>query len=320
MISGQATTYDIPNYVGALFNTSDMVNSRALLIRLGVLTGNGVPVHSKKFEWQVYPLGARDVAGHVEGAAADTAAEYVRSNVYNTVQIFDRTVDIAWSALANGGQLGSGNVGELGSNPVADEEAWQIKNTLIDMGIDIDYCFINGTYNYPGNNSTNRRMGGLLEAIATNDVTGSSAELDGYKVNEAIQMIYDAGGDTGGLTILTSSTQKLWLTENYITATRVESTRNVGGQSIQSVQSEFGMLDILIDSNMPKDKLLILNLSMIKPRILYIPGMGFLFKKPVDAGTSSNKSRIYGEISLEWGNELAHAKLTGLTTAAPTKA
>lgn len=48
------------------------------------------------------------------------------------------------------------------------------------------------------------------------------------------------------------------------------------------------------------------------------PNKGFLFSEPLAHTGSTDKAQIYGEISLEYGPEIAHGKVTGLTTAART--
>jgi hypothetical protein len=43
----------------------------------------------------------------------------------------------------------------------------------------------------------------------------------------------------------------------------------------------------------------------------------FLFSEPLAKTGSTDKSQIYGEFGLEYGPEIAHGKIAGLTTAVP---
>jgi hypothetical protein len=42
-----------------------------------------------------------------------------------------------------------------------------------------------------------------------------------------------------------------------------------------------------------------------------------LFSEPLARTGSTDKAQIYGELSLEYGPEIAHGKITGLTTTPP---
>lgn len=100
-ITGQGTTYNLPNYVGELFNVSP--SETPLLSAIGGLTG-GEEVKSVEFEWQEEDL--RDSQANrsrLEGAPAQTADQRVRRNVKNVVEIHQETVDACMRGAAFGG-------------------------------------------------------------------------------------------------------------------------------------------------------------------------------------------------------------------------
>ena len=179
-ISALGTTYNLPNYTGELISISR--GETPLLSAIGGLTG-GRQATSTEFEWQTSDLrnAAQNVA--LEGAAAPTATGRVRANVTNVVQVQQSKVAASYSKLAAVG-LKSGSNNDL-PNPVNNELDWQVAQELTAMARDIEYSFINGTYQKPSDNTTARKTCGLLAAITTNlqakatsTVTGLSAATD----------------------------------------------------------------------------------------------------------------------------------------------
>lgn len=186
-ITGQGTTFNLPNYVGELFALSR--ETTPFLAAIGGLSG-GREAGAVEFEWQTYDL--RDASHQrqrTEGADAPTAEARVRSNVRNVVEIHQETVETSYTKQATNRQLTTPSAapyrGVPGSNPVEDEHAWQVMQALKQMALDINFSFINGKYSNPTTNATARKTRGLLAAITTNVVnkatdgaTGLSAATD----------------------------------------------------------------------------------------------------------------------------------------------
>jgi hypothetical protein len=179
-ITGQGTTFNLPNYVGELFAITP--TDTPFLSAIGGLTG-GEAVNHTLFQWQGYDL--RDASAtrqRLEGANAPTAEERTRSNVVNVVEIHQESVEVSYTKMAATGQYAStgsahtGAVGIAGSNPIADELGWQITQALTQVALDINKSFITGTFNNPSTNATARRTKGIMEATTTNVSTqGGSA-------------------------------------------------------------------------------------------------------------------------------------------------
>lgn len=162
-ISALGTNYNLPNYTGILhaLTPADV----PLFSAIGGLTGGGQTT-STEFEWQTYDL--RDAAqpAIVEGADAPTLTGRVRANVTNVAQIHQSAVGVAYSKAAAVGQKSGTNNDAM--NPVRSELDWQVEQELKAMVRDINYSFINGTYQKPSDNNTGRKTRGLLAAITTN--------------------------------------------------------------------------------------------------------------------------------------------------------
>lgn len=171
-ITGQGTTFNLPNYVGPLFKVSP--TDTPFLSAIGGLTG-GREADAALFQWQGFDLRAPDKARQrVEGANAQTAEARVRFNVNNVVEIHQETVEISYTKLAATGQYAStgsahtGMVGVNGTNPVLDEMDWQTRQALVQIARDVEYTFLAGTFANPATNASARQTRGLLAATTTN--------------------------------------------------------------------------------------------------------------------------------------------------------
>ena len=324
-ITGQGTTFNLPNFVGELFAVSR--EDTPFLSSIGGLTG-GRPANATLFQWTTYDL--RDAAANrqrTEGADAPPAEERVRGAEHNVVEIHQETVDVSYTKQAAVGQFNStgsahpGAVGVTGTNAVMDENAWQIEQALKQVARDVNLGFITGTFANPATNASARKTRGLLAAIATNVIDGAGtldiAPDTGDVLGDIMQEVYDNGGirESETRTLLTNSTQKRKLTERYITkANYREQSRNVGGVNVTTIETDFGTLNIMLEPALPQDTIVVVSLEECAPRFLPIPGKGHLFVEPLAKTGASEKSQIYGEIGLEYGIERHHGKVIGLAT------
>ena len=80
--------------------------------------------------------------------------------------------------------------------------------------------------------------------------------------------------------------------------------------NLQTIETDFGLFNIMLDPYMPKDQLLVLSLEQLAPRFLEIPGKGHFFAEPLAKTGASDKVQLYGEIGLQYGDQKAHALLT----------
>lgn len=323
-ITGMGTTYNLPNYVGELFAASR--EDTPLLSAIGGLTG-GRATKATSFEWQGYDLrDPDDTRQRLEGADAPNGEARTRYKASNVVEIHQEAVNLSYTKQGATGQLntdGAQTVNIGGTIVPADELSWQISQQLKQIARDVEYSFIKGTYANPDDNTSPRRTRGLLEAITTNvmETTHTAKTLTADDVLDLAQMAWDNGGirESETRTIVVNSDLKRALTRCFVTdAGYKEETRNVGGVNLQTIETDFGRFNIMLDAYMPKDKLLVLSLEQLAPRFLEIPGKGHFFVEPLAKTGASDKVQIYGEIGLEYGDQKAHALLTVAPAAAST--
>lgn len=324
-IVGQGTTYNLPNFVGELFAATP--EDTPLLSAIGGLTG-GESIGSTLFEWQGFDLrDAEDNRQRLEGASAPEGESRKRFNASNVVEIHQEAVELSYTKQGATRQRNVNGmpVVQVGSTVLpADEMAWQIEKQLKQVSRDVEKTFITGTYNNPTDNTTPRRTRGLLEAITTNVKTTdkTAANLDADTILDLMQMAWDNGGiqESETRTVIVNSTLKRALTRIFITDAKYqEQTRNVGGVDLQTIETDFGRLNIMLDRYMPKDKLIVASLEQLAPCFLEIPDKGNFFAEPLAKTGASDKVQLYGEIGLKYGNERTHAVLTVAQPASTTR-
>lgn len=314
-ITGQGTTFNLPNYVGELFQATP--SDTPLLSAIGGLTG-GKAVDQKEFEWQTYDLRDPKIPTNLEGQNAPEATARTRQNVSNVVQIFHEVVEVSYTKQAATGQRN----GLPGMNPVSNEMGWQIQQHLKQIARDIEFTFITGTYAKPADNSAPRKTRGLLEAITSNVIaldggSGAAKELTEGDVLDLMQRVWEKGGiqEQETATLICNGTVKRKLSKIFITDKNYqEQTRNLAGINLQTIETDFGRVNIMLNRYMPADQLMVASLDVVQPCFLLIPNKGFLFEEPLAKTGASDKSQIYGEVGLEYGWEGQHGKITNILT------
>jgi len=309
-VSGLGDSYDLPNYVGELFNVTP--NDTPFLSAIGGMTG-GKSVTSKQFTWQTVDNAAAAQTVALEGADP-TYAERTRSEVTNVTQIMQYGVNVSYTKQAATGNLSGESI--IGNQPVQDELAFQLDMSMKRAARDIEFSFLQGTYVADTDMATERKTRGLLEAISTNEVAAAAAALDQAKVEDALKQMADSGAPFEMPVIMANSFQKQKLSSIYSSALALAPRdRNIGGVNITTIETDFGQVGIVYDRHLPTDDVVIVDLAFCKPVFLDIPGKGHFFVEPFAQTGAAYKYQVYGEIGLEYGPEQFHAKITNLATS-----
>lgn len=318
-ITGQGTTFNLPNYVGELFAASP--EDTPLLSSIGGLTG-GESVGATLFEWQGYDLrDAADNRQRLEGADAPSGEARVRYNASNVLEIHQEAVNVSYTKQGATRQRGAGNTAvTIGSTSIpADELAWQLEQQFKQIARDVEKTFITGTYARPADNTAPRKTRGLVQAITTNVATAeyaagakASTALTEELILDLFQDVWESGGiqESETRTVIVGPDLKRALTKIFIKDRGYEeATRNVGGVNLQTFETDFGRANIMLNRYAPADTLIVASLEELAPAFLEIPGKGHFFAEPLAKTGASDKVQIYGEIGLKYGNERKHGKL-----------
>lgn len=313
-IAERGTTYDLPNYVGELFGLSP--STTRFLSAIGGLTGGEDAGGTTEISWQSYDLRTPSaMRQRKEGQDAPEAAERVRANHSNLLEIHQEAVDLSYTKLSAVNLLGTA---AAGVNPVRDELTWQIQQQIKQVALDCNESLINGTYHKPNDNNTARRTRGLLEAISTNAISAAGVDTtDAAEVREHVLDLVQEAWDNGGMNedetraLLTNSSIKRLLSWAFIEKGGYTQTdRNIGGVNVTAIETDFGTLNIMLERQMPVDTLAAVSLEVCAPVLLETPDKGHFFVEPLAKTGASERAQLYCEIGLKYGSEIQHAKST----------
>ncbi|MGH2375107.1 MAG: SU10 major capsid protein [bacterium] len=322
-VAAIANTFNAPNFVGELFALTP--TDTPFLSAIGGLTGgkraNGI-VHT----WSVYDLRPPDPnRQRTEGADAPAAETRVRGQDRNVLEIHQETVGVTYTRQAAQNMFASTgsahpNAAALGgTNAVDNEMDWQTRIALVQIARDVEASFVTGTFQEPSTNSTARKTRGIIAATVTNVITNATpAALTEKMVLDLLQKVWENGGIQVSETaaVMCNAWQRRKLTDEFVTKKNYrEETRNVGGVSVTVIETDFGRLSVMLNRHMPTDTVQVVSLDQCAPVLLETPGKGFLFSEPLAKTGATDRAQIYGEIGLEYGPEIAHGKITGLTTS-----
>ena len=315
-VSGQGTTYNLPNYHGRLYSVSP--SETPFLSAIGGLAGGAPTTQTVEFEWQTEDLESTSANNSkVEGANAPTAAEVSRSNVSNVVEIHQEAVEVSYTKQAARGLFNGINTGAA-DNPVTDELGHQVDLKLRKVGVDLEKSFLSGAYQKPANNATARQTRGVLTAITTNVFAngGTGRAITKAIVDAALQAMFGAGAPLSqdNTVFMLGAAQKVNLSNLYSTAVlnQPTMTRNIGGVAIDTIVTDFGVFGVMLNRWFPTGGIGVLDLAVCKPRFLEIPGKGVLFAEPLGKVGAADKYQLYGEIGLEYGPEQYHGWIKDL--------
>lgn len=316
------TLWNLPNYAGQLFTPSKVATP--FLDRIP-MAGD---VNSPEFAMSSsYDMEAASQPAITETASltAPTAVSYVRSNEKNVAQIFQQQISLSYAKLSAPGRLTRIEVGtsgeaydEFGSNPVADELAFQTAVHMDQMKMDMEYTFLNGTYQLATSAGVAYKTRGAITGSTTNTVAAGGATLTKAIMDSLFKEMADNGAfDQGGNhTIMCNAFNKQVLSDIY---SYVPTDRNVGGSNITMIETDFGIFEIVYVPRVPAATVAVLN--MAKMAVAFQPVIG----KPADENRvvleplaktgAGEKWQLYSQAGIDYGSSYFHGTVTGTATA-----
>lgn len=311
--SGTFDSYDLPNYVGELFNL--MAQDTPFLSAIGGLNG-GKAIAAREWQWQVEdgePATVNNVALENAAPSGDVTP---RQYISNVVEIHQEGVDFGYTAQAAIEQLASQRP-ILGDQPVKSPMQHEIDKKIVKVARDVERSFLEGVYVNPANNLTARKTRGILTAITTHAIDYTAGGFTSLRdaLNDMLVGMYGNAATEANVAPLTQPVifcggrAKVRLSQDYAVAPR---DRSIGGVAVDTFVTDFGTFNVVLDRYMPTDTLLLADLSVIQPVFLPIPGKGVFFVEPMAKTKSSDEAQLYGEIGLEYGPESWHGKITNI--------
>lgn len=246
-----------------------------------------------------------------------------RSQNTNVTQIFQDAVAISYAKMSNMGTLAGANIEGQEANP-QNELDFQVGNKMRKLARAIEKTFIQGTYNKATKDSEVNKTRGMDQAIVTNVISAQSgsgankknAPLDIWLVNDLVQKMRDNGADITNL-VLWVDTVNL----NQLNGSAIENGVEMGkayaseyGIQVRDLLLPIGKIRVALGEFLPEGTVFAFNFDVINPVEQPVPGKGNFFLEELAKTGAGEKYQLFGQIGLDYGNELFHGKITGLST------
>jgi hypothetical protein len=316
-VNAAATVWNCPNYTGELYMIG--ANQTPFLNMIGGLQGGAIrTVGDFQFAlaqpWALESA-AQPAITETASLTAPTPWTYVRGQDVNTVQIFQRQVSVSYAKQSVTGQItadATTGLAELGAQPVQNERDFQIMAHMRQVAVNVDYTFLNGTYQQATSAAVAAKARGIITACTSNTVAAASATLTKALIDELLRTMASNGAEFVNPVVFCNAFQKQKISDIYGYAPQ---DRNIGGYNIKQVETDFAVLGIVWAPNVPTDDLLVADLAFCAPVFLPVPEKGVLFYEELSRTGASEKGQIYGQIGIDYGPEEYHGTITSLATS-----
>lgn len=306
-----ATSFGVLNYSGMLFNKG---NTRTPLS--SIIGGRAkITNHVEFVTGQEYTTvgGSQPSISETASLTVPEASVVTREQKTNVTQIFHESVGISYAKQSNMGTLSGVNIAGQQANPM-NELDFQVAAKMAKINADIEYTFINGTFNKAASDSEVNKTRGLVTAITTNTKAMASKPLGLWDIADMVKNIYGANAPTDGLCLWCDATTLFQVNADAVQngLTVVPAAREINGIALSSVVTPIGVVYLYLGEYLPAGTALLLNLSVLAPVFQPVPGKGNFFLEAVAKTGAGERYQLFGQIGLDHGPEWYHGKFTGI--------
>jgi len=158
-----------------------------------------------------------------------------------------------------------------------------------------------------GGSSEARGMGGLDTFITDNTSTRSGGALTQKTLEDAIQSAWEDGGQPD--LVICNAWAKRKISGFYAGSVRTERDEKRGGVTISEVETEFGVLKVLMDRWCPSEKLWV-----VQSEYIGMLPLREVFDEELAKSGDYKLGHLVGEYTLVVKNDKAHASIAAIST------
>lgn len=315
-ISGQADSYNLPNYQG-LLTIKDNIRVPMLQIVGGL--GAGRIEANREFavnQYSDFPDASQPAISESASTTAPTAISYARAQIKNVTQIFQEKISVTDRRQSQYGRIAGVATSGVSMAP-ADEIDYQAAQAMNKVRRDLNYTMYHGAYNLATTNAEVDKTRGLFEALTSSDVgdgetvvslSSALPTLDNFKT--MFQKVAEANGQFQTPVIVASALNRQLISELYGFQ---PSSTNVGGVAIDTVVTEFGNVGVIWDQMVGDDKILLADMSVISLVYNVVPGKGNFYLEPLAKTGAASEYQIVGYTGVDFGPWWFHGAITGIS-------
>ena len=268
-----------------------------------LLMGSGkvVPAKDITVTWRERKLNEERGTLKVEGAEAGAVIKSSRETLSNVCQIIEKVTQVSGTAEA----LNPLGIGSSFNAEVADR--------LIETKRDLEWYFLNGTKSLESG-ATPRQMAGLVNLVNAANVKDATAGLTETLMLDAMQSMWDHGSQGEYFTFVNAAVKRsineMLKTTGNVRISHTEGLNQTMGITVQKIESDFGILNLVLDRHMDVNTMLILDLDQVEIAEL----RGTFFEMLPKSGDYF-KGHILNESTIKLLNSYAGAQLININKA-----
>ncbi len=307
------TSFGVLNYSGMLFNKGNTRTPFSTVIGGKRKVTNHVEFVTGQ-EYQTEGGNQPNISENQSLTAPD-ATRTTRAQKTNVTQIFHESVYISYAKQSNMGTLSGVNISGQQANP-ANELDFQIAAKMAKIGRDIEYTFINGSYQKADNDNTANRTRGMITAITSNDIDLNGKPLRVWDVAELMKLVYEAQGSLNGLVLWVDPVSLFQLNADAEQNgnTIVPASRNINGIAINTLLTPLGEVGVYLGEFLPEGTVMLWNPAVVAPVEQPHPEKGNFFLEELAKTGAGAKYQIFGQVGLDHGPEWYHGKIFNIST------
>ena len=319
--TGYVSNWNVPNVTAPTIFTADAVNYPFMSRLSGrMVTSNDEYAMSGRYAHETM---AQPAITEADSVTAPTAIAFERLNELNVTQIFHESVNVTYAKMSNSSKLryaevstsGYGYSAAPGTNPVADEVAFQKLAALQHIYRDAEYSMLNGAYQKATSAAVANKMRGIITACTVNTVDASSAAFSKSLLDRLLLEMAGNGSDFGRVVIFCTAADKQRITAEY---DYVPMSRNEGGANIERIYTDFCQAEVVWSRFVPAGYMLVADMSKCNLVIQPVPGLptldGIVGYEELSKTGASEKGQLYAQLGLDYGSAWYHGSLTSLAS------
>lgn len=267
-----------------------------------LLMGRGATVPAKDITvtWRERKLNEDRGTLKLEGAEAGDPIISNRGSLSNTCQIIEKVTQVSGTANAL-------NPAGIGNSFVA-----EVNDRMIETKRDLEWYFLNGTRTEEADN-TPRQMNGLINLVNDTNVLDGTAGFTEDLLLDALQKMWDHGAQGEYYTFVNASIKRLInkVAKAGDNIRFVKGDEGIGhkfGVAYNRFESDFGVLNMVLDRHMGATDLLAVDLEQIE-----IAELRPTFYEDLPKNGDYQKGHIINESTIKLLNSYAGAKIINVT-------
>lgn len=308
-VTSTGTVWNLPNYAGQIYTATPAETPLLTLI-------SGKTVKSDSFEFPTGAEYAHETAAQPaitenDSLTAPAAISYARTQGSNVTQIFQEKISVSYARMANGGRL-SGVAG-IDSDGRIGELEFQTARALEKIARDVEYTFINGIYQAATASDVANKTRGLLAACGTTKAADSQP-LTEAMLAEVMNEAYNAGATFTNTVIFCGAAVKQAIADAFSAQWGFAApiTRDIGGVNAMQIETDFGVMSVVLSRFVPAGTLVAADLSCVRPVEQDVPGKGCFFREALSKTGAAEEYQIFGQVGLDHGPQWKHFSITGI--------